>query len=87
MQRGSDVGPNRARTGLVPPPGAVDLVFEVDPDPVDQAKVVLSHWLTGRAPTAVAATSLRARRDLEAEVDRVIAEPEAEPGITQPPRV
>ncbi|GAB2992398.1 hypothetical protein [Saccharothrix stipae] len=26
-------------------PDVVHLVFEVDPDPVDQAKVVLSHWL------------------------------------------
>jgi hypothetical protein len=63
----------------------VHLVFEVDPDPVDQGKVVLSHWLHwegfglhGRRRGDVAIR----REELEAEVDRVIAELEAELGVT-----
>ncbi|MCC8247680.1 VMAP-C domain-containing protein [Saccharothrix luteola] len=63
----------------------VHLVFEVDPDPVDQAKVVLSHWLNwegaGWHGRRRGDAAIR-RDDLEAEVDRVIAELEAELGVT-----
>ncbi|WP_148088740.1 effector-associated domain 2-containing protein [Saccharothrix texasensis] len=63
----------------------VHLVFEVDPDPVDQAKVVLSHWLSWKGSgwhgRRRGDAAIR-RDDLEAEVDRVIAELEAELGIT-----
>ncbi|XVS66992.1 effector-associated domain 2-containing protein [Actinosynnema sp. CA-299493] len=63
----------------------VHLVFEVDPDPVDQAKVVLSHWLSWKGSgwhgRRRGDAAIR-RDDLEAEVDRVIAELESELGIT-----
>lgn len=66
-------------------PDVVHLVFEVDPDPVDQAKVVLSHWLnwkgSGWHGRRRGDAAIR-RDDLEAEVDRVIAELEAELGVT-----
>ncbi|MER5268410.1 hypothetical protein ABTZ99_40585 [Actinosynnema sp. NPDC002837] len=63
----------------------VHLVFEVDPDPVDQGKVVLSHWLSWKGSgwhgRRRGDAAIR-RDDLEAEVDRVIAELEAELGVT-----
>ncbi|QQQ78763.1 hypothetical protein IOD16_10130 [Saccharothrix sp. 6-C] len=66
-------------------PDVVHLVFEVDPDPVDQDKVVLSHWLSWQSSgwhgRRRGDAAIR-RDDLEAEVDRIIAELEAELGIT-----
>ncbi|MEU4741997.1 hypothetical protein AB0G02_16250 [Actinosynnema sp. NPDC023658] len=63
----------------------VHLVFEVDPDPVDEGKVVLSHWChwkqSGWHGRRRGDTAIR-REDLAGEVDRVLADLEVELGVT-----
>ncbi|ONI80410.1 hypothetical protein ALI22I_44610 [Saccharothrix sp. ALI-22-I] len=74
----------RARSAPRDGAEVVYLVFEVDPDPADQHKVVLSHWRQWDAPgwNAQRRGDVTVRRDeLEREIDRVIAGLEADLGV------